>query len=198
MRQLVTHRLVQFLQSLMIIWIVLSPPHHEYICLFHFALNSFAYNIFLFLLAVRRSTTNGYQSSVTSFFSSTKPRHGGSNVYTMVDSAPPSKKSRGAKYTQMTLCGGVITRPHARAQLDIAIADFIHSNLLSFSIAGCLKFKRVLDLAGQVVGQGYKPPHRNDIAGSLLTQLYKESWGVQIKSLLTKSKWGHDQVCSSC
>jgi len=88
----------------------------------------------------------------------------------------------------MTLCNGVITRPHARAQLDIAIADFIHSNLLSFSIAGCLKFQRVLDLAGQVVGQGYKPPHRHDIAGSLLTQLYKESWDVQIKSLLTESK----------
>jgi len=69
-------------------------------------------------------------------------------VHTTADSAPPSKKSRAAKYTQMTLCNGVITRPHARAQLDIAIADFIHSNLLSFSIAGCLKFQRVLDLAG--------------------------------------------------
>lgn len=144
--------------------------------LFLFALNSFAYNIFLLLLAVCRSTrTNGYQSSVSSLFSSTRPRHGGSNVDTMADSAPPSKKSRGAKYPHMTLCGGVITRPQARAQLDIAIADFIHSNLLSFSIAGCPKFQRVLDLAA----------HRHDIAGSLLTQLYKESWENQIKSLLT-------------
>ena len=139
---------MQFLQSLILIWIVLSPPH-EYIILFHLALNSFAYNIFLFLLAVCGSTTNGYQSSVTSFFSSTR-----CNVDTTADSAPPSKKSRGAKYMQMALCGGIISRPHAQAQLDIAIADFIHSNLLSFSIAGCLKFQRVLDLAGQIVGQG--------------------------------------------
>ena len=184
MRQLVTHRTVQFPLSL--IWI-LSPPR-EYKCLFLFVLNSFAYNIILLLLAACRSTTNGYQSSVSSFFSSTRPRHGGSNVDTMVDSAPPSKKSCGAKYKQMTLCGGVITHLQARAQLDIAIADFIHSNLLSFSIAGCPKFQRILDLAGQVIGQGYKPPDCHDIAGSLLTQLYKESWDVQIKSLLTESK----------
>ena len=72
--------------------------------------------------------------------------------------------------------------------MDIAVADFIHSNLLSFSIAGCPKFQRILDLAGQVVGQGYKPPHRHEIGGSLLTQLYNHNWDLQIKSLLTESK----------
>ena len=69
--------------------------------------------------------------------------------------------------------------------MDIAIADFIHSNLLSFSIAGCPKFLRILDLAGQVVGQGYKPPHRNEIGGLLLTQLYNDNWDLRIKLLLT-------------
>lgn len=122
-------------------------------------------------------------SSVTSFAS------GSSSITTVVGSAPPSsKKSRIAKLTQLTLLGGVSSGPRARTQLDIAIADFIHSNLLSFSIAGYPKFQRILDLAAQVVGQGYKPPHRNEIGGSLLTQLYNDDWDVQIKSLLTESK----------
>ena len=50
------------------------------------------------------------------------------------------------------------------------------------------KFQCILDLAGQVVGQGYKPPHRNEIGGLLLTQLYNDNWNLQIKSLLTESE----------
>lgn len=151
------------------------------------------------------SSTNLGQSSILQFSTAAMMQHqkrsshsvdsaatGISSITTttLAGSGPPSsKKSRIAKLTQLTLLGGVhSSTPRARTQLDIAIADFIHSNLLSFSIAGCPKFQRILDLAGQVVGQSYKPPHRHEIGGSLLTQLYNQNWDLQINSLLTESK----------
>jgi hypothetical protein len=128
----------------------------------------------------KRSSTSSITSAATGVSSITT---------TLAGSGPPSsKKSRIAKLTQLTLLGGIHSNPRARTELDIAVADFIHSNLLSFSIAGCPKFQRILDLAGQVVGQGYKPPHREEIGGPLLTQLYNQNWDLQIKSLLTESK----------
>jgi hypothetical protein len=152
-------------------------------------------NIILLLL----SSTNSGQSSILQFAAARQQKRSSSSVASVASGIsgittlaglppPSSKKSRTAKLTQLTLLGGVHSNPLSRTQLDIAVADFIHSNLLSFSIAGCPKFQRIIDLAGQVVGQGYKPPHRNEIGGSLLTQLYNDNWDLQIKSLLIESK----------
>jgi hypothetical protein len=156
-----------------------------------------AYNNDIILLLVSSTTTKSGQSSILQFAAAMQQQKRSSSsvasaatgvssiTTTLAGSGPPSsKKSRVAKLTQLTLLGGVHSNPRARTELDIAVADFIHSNLLSFSIAGCTKFQRILDLAGQVVGQGYKPPHRNEIGGPLLTQLYNQNWDLQIKSLL--------------
>ncbi len=58
----------------------------------------------------------------------------------------------------------------------MAIADFIHSCGLPFSLASHHKFKRVLELAKNAPKK-YKPPGRNLVAGKLLDmnyQLYKD------------------------
>ena len=58
----------------------------------------------------------------------------------------------------------------------MAIADFIHSCGLPFSLASHHKFKRVLELAKNAPKK-YKPPGRNLVAGELLDmnyQLYKD------------------------
>ena len=140
-------------------------------------------SILQFAAATQQKRSSSSSSSAASVAS------GISSITTFAGLAPPSsKKSRIAKLTQLTLLGGVHSNPQCRTQLDIAVADFIHSNLLSFNIADCPKFQRILHLAGKVVGQGYKPPGRREIGGSLLTQLYNDNWNLQIKSLLTESK----------
>jgi len=64
----------------------------------------------------------------------------------------------------------------AEGELTMAIADFIHSCGLPFSLASHHKFKRVLELAKNAPKK-YKPPGRNLVAGELLDmnyQLYKD------------------------
>ena len=53
------------------------------------------------------------------------------------------------------------------ATLELAIADMIHADGLSFSLAESLRFKRVLKLA-RCVSSNFKPPSRQLVAGDLL------------------------------
>jgi hypothetical protein len=54
---------------------------------------------------------------------------------------------------QMKLCGNS-TNSSAPARRDVAIADFIHSHLLPFSIATDAKMLKIIEIAKQL-GQSY-------------------------------------------
>jgi hypothetical protein len=66
--------------------------------------------------------------------------------------APMGKEARGPMQ-QMKLCGNSAD-PSAPARMDIAIADFIHSRLLPFSIASEAKLPTIIEIAKQL-GQTY-------------------------------------------
>ena len=69
------------------------------------------------------------------------------------------------------------------AQLtDIAIADLIMSNALSFSLSKDPKFRRVLEVAKNL-GPNYKTPDRRAIGGKLLDSLYRSGFEDQLQSL---------------
>ncbi len=61
---------------------------------------------------------------------------------------PISKKAR-APMLQMKICGNS-TDPSAPARMDVAIADFIHSYLLPFSIATDAKMLKIIEIAKQL------------------------------------------------
>ena len=50
---------------------------------------------------------------------------------------------------QMRLCGNSAD-PSAPAKMDVAIADFIHSHLLPFSIASDAKLLKIIEFANQL------------------------------------------------
>lgn len=140
-----------------------------------------------------RTTASG--SGLHSFFtpnhSSIKRKQPPSGASSLSSSSsflvPPSQKTRtGKPQKQLTLTGNTINED-AGDMLDIAIADMIHSNLLSFSIAECATFMRVIDIARHC-GPGYKPPNRNDIGGRLLDTLYDSSWSTSMNTLLQESQ----------
>ncbi len=54
---------------------------------------------------------------------------------------------------QMRFCGNNAD-PSAPATMDVAIADFIHSHLLPFSIASDAKLPQIIEIAKQL-GQTY-------------------------------------------
>ena len=97
---------------------------------------------------------------------------------------PRGKKVKGAPVTQMKLCGNAVD-PNAPARMDVAIADFIHSHLLSFSLAQDPKLMKIIDEAKKL-GPGYKAPDRHDIAGKYLGALYVAHWKEQMKTSFRK------------
>ncbi len=99
---------------------------------------------------------------------------------------PRGKKVKGAPVTQMKLCGNVVD-PNAPARMDVAIADFIHSHLLPFSLAQDPKLMKIIDEARKL-GPGYKAPDRHDIAGKYLDALYVDHWKEQMKTLLSEAR----------
>jgi hypothetical protein len=71
----------------------------------------------------------------------------------------------------------------SEARLTMAIADFIHSCGLPFSIASHHKFQRVLTCAKQAP-KNYTPPNRNLVAGTLLDLNYDIYRNQTIEMLL--------------
>ncbi len=67
--------------------------------------------------------------------------------------------------------------------MDVAIADFIHSHCLPFSLAGDLKLMKIIDEARNL-GPSYTPPDRHGIGGKYLDALYVTHWKEQMKTLL--------------
>jgi hypothetical protein len=71
---------------------------------------------------------------------------------------------------------------HASQLTDIAVADFIMSNALPFSLSEDPKFRRVLEVAKNL-GPNYKTPDRRAIGGKLLDSLYRSGFEDQLQSL---------------
>ena len=74
----------------------------------------------------------------------------------------------------MKLCGNAIN-PNVSAHMDVAIADFIHSHCLPFSLAEDPKLMKIIEEARKL-GPLYLPPNRHDIGGKYLDVLYVTHW----------------------
>ncbi len=85
---------------------------------------------------------------------------------------------------QMKLCGNVVD-PDAAEKMNIAIADFIHSNCLPFSLADDPKFVKLIEVA-KSLGK-YKPPTRQLIGSKYLDALHKINWDEQMKTLRSEA-----------
>ena len=89
--------------------------------------------------------------------------------------------------TQMKLCGNMID-PNAPARMDVAIADFIHSHILPFSLAQDPKLMKIIEEARKL-GPLYLPPDRHDIAGKYLNALYVARLKEQMKTILLEARF---------
>ena len=71
--------------------------------------------------------------------------------------------------------------------MNIAIADFLHSHCLPFSLATDPKLAKIIEI-GRTLGPNYKPPHRNYISGKYLNALYSTNWTKQMKTLMSEAR----------
>jgi hypothetical protein len=62
------------------------------------------------------------------------------------------------------------TNAVAEQRMDIAIADFMHSHMLTFSLTECPKFLKLLKTS-KTLGTGYLPPDQRNMSGQLLDVL---------------------------
>ena len=108
----------------------------------------------------------------------------------------PSKFARGTprrprgsppQRQQMKLCGRDLNNPIANQRMDIAVADFFHSNCLPFSLTRCPKFIKVIAEAKNV-GTKYQTPDRNRMSGPLLDGLYESNYDEMMRTLLIDSR----------
>jgi len=90
-----------------------------------------------------------------------------------------------ANLMQMKLCGNYVD-PNAAGRMNIAIALFLHSHCLPFSLATDPKLAKIIEI-GRILGPNYKPPHRNFISGKYLNVLYSTNWTEQMKTLLSEA-----------
>ena len=90
-------------------------------------------------------------------------------------------RSQEKTQVQLRLTDG--PNPMADSKLTMAIADFIHSYGLNFSLAQKPKFRKILALA-RAVGSDYKPPSRNQVAGELLDLNYESYINSNISKLM--------------
>jgi hypothetical protein len=67
----------------------------------------------------------------------------------------------------------------------LAVADFIHSHLLPFSLAEDPKFLKILQIAKSL--GAYKPPNQQSIGGKYLDALHLIIWREQMKTLLSEA-----------
>ena len=77
--------------------------------------------------------------------------------------------------------------PEASMKMDIAVADLIHSNVLSFTFGRDMKLQKCFDLARRLP-PGYVPPDRHAVGGPLLNTLYGINWTEGITMLMADCK----------
>ena len=94
-----------------------------------------------------------------------------------------AKQAKGSdqQLQQMWLWGNAID-PSAGSHINIAIADFVHSHLLPFSIAEDPKLMKIIDEARNL-GGSYFPVNRRRVSGTLLDGLYDDNWKDQMKTI---------------
>jgi hypothetical protein len=89
---------------------------------------------------------------------------------------------------QMTLCPSRnATNALASRHMDIAVADYIHSNMLPFSLTRDPKFFKMIDIA-KTLGPRYNTPDRRQMSGPLLDTLYKANRTKMMRTLLVDAK----------
>jgi hypothetical protein len=88
------------------------------------------------------------------------------------------------KQQQMKLYGNKIKLESGEC-CHIAIADFICSNALPFSLSECPKFCKVLEVA-RGLGPNYQPPDRQLLGGRLMDSLFQVSFADLMCSLLSE------------
>jgi len=118
------------------------------------------------------------------------PHDGGtavSSISGISSIASSSLRKKGpAKQQQLKLYGNTI-RIESAQQCHIAIADFICSNALPFSITECPKFRKVIEVA-RFLGPNYRPPDRRLVGGKLMDLLFKMSYADLMSSVLSESE----------
>ena len=77
--------------------------------------------------------------------------------------------------------------PEAALQMDVALADLVHSRLDSFNFAKDPKLKVVLQIARRLPPT-YVPPDANKMGGELLSHLYRVNWEQETNILLKDSR----------
>ena len=77
--------------------------------------------------------------------------------------------------------------PEAALQMDIALADLVHSRLDSFSFAKDPKLQHVLHIARRLPPT-YVPPDPKKMGGELLSHLYQVNWEQETNALLKDSR----------
>jgi hypothetical protein len=87
----------------------------------------------------------------------------------------------------MKLCGRDVNDPIANQRMDIAIANFVHSNCLPFLLTRCPKFLKV-GAEAKNVGTKYLPPNQNQMSGTLLDGLYVSTYDQMTRTLLLESR----------
>ena len=70
--------------------------------------------------------------------------------------------------------------------MHVAIADFLHSHCLPFSLAEDAKLAKIIEI-GRALGPNYKPLCRQDIGGKYLNALYETNWKEQMHTLLLEA-----------
>ncbi len=128
--------------------------------------------------AQKRAHNSIHPSSVASGGSIT------ASTITTTTTPPITTKTARAYGKQMKLCGNAIN-PDAPEQMNITIADFIHSNCLSFLLAEDPKFLKVVHVAKSL--GAYKPPNCQLIGGKYLDALHQNNWREQMKTLLSEA-----------
>ena len=76
--------------------------------------------------------------------------------------------------------------PKAVEEMDVALADLVHSNLYGSTFGEDPKLQIVLDIARRLP-PSYKPPGRNKMGGPLLDKLYDVNWSNETNLLLKDS-----------
>ena len=94
---------------------------------------------------------------------------------------------RGKVSRQTTIFGGNKPDPAAKAEMDVALADLIHSKMLPFIFSECPKIMKVLEIARRLP-LDYIPPGRHTISGKLLDGLYSQNWKDNMSSLLNDAR----------
>ena len=108
----------------------------------------------------------------------------GSSVGSIMTTSSTLSKRKRASGTQMKLCGNAVDAD-APQLMNMAIADFIHSNCLPFSLAEDPKFLKLLQVVKSL--SAYKPPNRRLIGGKYLDALHELNWKEQMKTLLSEA-----------